>query len=116
MATTDSPGEYVAFDVQEFFDGLLKKLEWAKAQELGPAVKEEPLWMFSVPEEVEDGQITKFFIMMLKEDGEQLELHYGNSRDGEFYQVIFSGVTREDFVKCVTEIFDHVYGADPSLQ
>jgi hypothetical protein len=112
MAETRYPGEYVAFDIQEFFDELQEKLERAKRQDLGPAVKEGPLWMFSIPEEVSNGKITKFFVMMVKENGPELELHYGASADGEFYQVSFSGVTTADFVKCVREITDHVYGEE----
>jgi hypothetical protein len=110
MPKGDSEGQYVEFDAQEFFDGLLAKLELAKAQDLRPAIKEEPFWMFSVPEEVTNGQITKFFMMMVKENKESLELHYGNSTDGEFYQVSFTGASKEDFLKCVREITDHVYG------
>lgn len=110
MCKTDDTGQHVAFDVQEFFDELLERLKWAKAQDLRPAIKEEPLWMFSVPEEVSDGKITKFFMMMVKDKDEALELHYGNSRDGEFYQVTFTGASKDDFIRCVREIIDHVYG------
>ncbi|HMK35644.1 MAG TPA: hypothetical protein VK463_11290 [Desulfomonilaceae bacterium] len=110
MTRNQDIGQYVEFDVQQFFHELLGKLEAAKARDLRPAIKDEPVWMFSVPEEIKDGKITKFFIMMVKETAEELELHYGNSIDTEIFQVTFTGASKTDFVKCVAEITEHVYG------
>ncbi|MBI5251686.1 MAG: hypothetical protein HY912_19510 [Desulfomonile tiedjei] len=105
--------EYVDFDAQEFFDQLLKKLERALEMDLKPAIKEEPFWMFSVPEEVTDGEIKSFFMLMAKEEDNHLEIHYGNSKDGDFYMVTFTGATRHDFVRCVHDMLEHVYGMGP---
>lgn len=103
--------ERVSFDPQDFFDRLVEKLERAEAMDLRPAIKEEPLWMFSVPEDVVNGQIKSFFMMTAKQEDEQLEIQYGNSSEGDFYRVTFTGATKDDFIRCVHEIIQHVYGS-----
>jgi hypothetical protein len=104
--------ELVRFDIEEFFDQLIEKLERAKAQNLQPVIKEEPAWVIAIPEGVVNEQITDLFTIMAKQKNEELELHYGNTAGGEFYLVTFTGVTKEGFVKSVMEIIHYVYGND----
>jgi hypothetical protein len=102
--------ERVPFDIEEFFDQLIEKFEKAKARNLQPVIKESPSWVIAVPDGVMDGQIAGLFTIMAKQADEELQLHYGNTADGQFFLVTFRGVTKEDFIKSVTEIIDHVYG------
>ena len=106
----DDTEGYIDFDAQKFFDELLEKLERAESLDLKPVIKDEPWWMFSVPEEVKDGQTKSFFMMMAKEADNHLEIHYGNSENGDFYMVTFPGATRGHFTRCVYEMIEHVYG------
>lgn len=104
--------ELVRFEIEEFFDQLMEKLERAKAQDLQPVIKEGPSWVIAIPEVIVNERITDLFTIMAKQRSESLELHYGNTADGSFYQVTFTGVTKEGFVKSVMEIIHYVYGND----
>jgi hypothetical protein len=104
--------ELVPFDIEEFFDQLMAKLERAKAQNLQPVIKEDPAWVIAIPEAMVNEQITDLFSIMAKQNRDELELHYGNTGNGQFYLVTFTGVTKEGFVKSVMEIVHYVYGRD----
>jgi hypothetical protein len=102
--------ERVPFDIQEFFDRVMEKLEQAKAKNLQPAIREEPSWVIAIPQDVVKGRLSDVFTIMAKQEGDELQLHYGNTADGQFYIVTFTRVTKEDFVRSVTEIIHYVYG------
>lgn len=102
--------ERVPFDIEQFFDRLMDKLEQAKAKNLQPVIKEEPTWVLAIPENMVNGRLTDVFTIMAKQQDNELQLHYGNTADGQFYLVTFTGVTKEDFVKSVMEIIRHIYG------
>jgi len=88
----------------------MEKLEQAKAKNLRPIIREEPSWVIAIPEDELEGRITDIFTMMVKQKNDELELHYGNTSEGQFYLVTFTKATKEGFVKSVMEIIHHVYG------
>ncbi len=100
----------VPFDIEEFFDRLMEKLERAKAESLRPVIREEPAWVIAIPENQVNGRITDLFTIMVKQEDEKLQLHYGNTAEGQFFLVTFTGVTKEGFIKSVMDIIDHIYG------
>jgi hypothetical protein len=102
--------EHVPFDIEEFFDQLIEKLERAKAKNLQPVIREEPSWVIAIPEDVVNERITDLFTIMVKQENDSLQLHYGNTSEGQFYLVTFTGVTKEGFIKSVMEIIQHIYG------
>ena len=102
--------EHVPFDIEEFFDQLIEKLERAKAKNLQPVVREKPSWVIAIPEDVVNDRIADLFTIMVKQENEALQLHYGNTAEGQFYLVTFTGVTKEAFIKSVMEIIQHIYG------
>jgi hypothetical protein len=102
--------EHVPFDIEEFFDQLIEKLERAKAKNLQPVIREKPSWVIAIPEDVVNERITDLFTIMVKQEDEALQLHYGNTAEGQFYLVTFTGVTKEGFIKSVMEIIKHIYG------
>jgi hypothetical protein len=102
--------ERVPFDIEEFFDQLLVKLERAKSKNLQPVIREEPSWVIAIPEDVVNERITDLFTIMVKQENDALQLHYGNTAEGQFYLVTFTGVTKDGFVKSVMEIIRHIYG------
>jgi hypothetical protein len=101
--------ERVPFDIEEFFDRLMEKLELAKAKNIQPVIREEPSWVIAIPQDVVKGRPTDVFTIMAKQEVNELQLHYGNTADGQFYLVTFAQVTKEDFVKSVMEIIHHIY-------
>jgi len=105
--------ERIRFDIEEFFEQLIGKFEKAKARNLQPVIKEEPSWVIAIPEDMANGRITDVFTIMAKQERNELQLHYGNMADGQFYLVTFTGVTKEGFIKSVMEIIHHVYGNAP---
>jgi hypothetical protein len=102
--------ERVPFDIEKFFDLLMEKLEQAKAKNIQPSIREEPSWVIAIPQDVVKGRPTDVFTIMAKQEGDELQLHYGNTADGQFYLVKFTRVTKEDFIKSVMEIIHHIYG------
>ncbi len=102
--------ERVPFDIEEFFDRLIEKLERAKARNIQPVIREQPSWVIAIPEDVANGRPTDVFTIMAKQEKDELQLHYGNTADGQFYLVTFAQVTKEAFVKSVMEIITHTYG------
>ena len=104
--------DLVPFDIEEFFDQLMTKLERAKANNLRPVITEVPSWVIAIPEEIVDRKVTDLFTIMAKQEDHELHLHYGNTAQGQFYLVTFTGVTRDDFIRSVMEIVEYVYGND----
>ncbi|MGO9568055.1 MAG: hypothetical protein ACLP5H_10975 [Desulfomonilaceae bacterium] len=102
--------ERVPFDIEEFFDQLIERLQQAKAKNLKPVIREEPSWVIAVPEDEANGRITDLFTIMVKQENDALQLHYGNTAEGQFYLVTFTGVTKGDFIKSVMEIIHHIFG------
>jgi hypothetical protein len=102
--------EQVPFDIEEFFDQLIEKLERAKSKNLQPVIREKPSWVIAIPEDVVNERITDLFTIMVKQENDALQLHYGNTAEGQFYLVTFTGVTKEGFIKSVMEIIQHIYG------
>jgi hypothetical protein len=102
--------ERVPFDIEEFFDRLIEKLEQAKAKNLQPVIRDDPSWVIAIPENTVNGRLTDVFTIMAKQEGDELQLHYGNTADGQFYLVTFTQVTKEAFIKSVIEIIHHIYG------
>jgi hypothetical protein len=108
--------ERVPFDIQEFFDRLMEKLEQAKAKNIQPVIRKEPSWVIAIPEDVVNGRFTDVFTIMAKQEEDELQLHYGNTAEGQFYLVTFTRVTKDDFIKSVMEIIHHIYGDIASTQ
>lgn len=106
--------ERVPFDIEEFFDRLIEKLEQARARNIQPVIREEPSWVIAIPENAVNGRPTDVFTIMAKQQEDELQLHYGNTADGQFYLVTFTRVTKEDFIKSVMEIIRHTYGETAS--
>lgn len=101
----------VPFDIEEFFDRLIEKFEKAKARNQRPVIKEGPSWVMALPNSNVGGRTVDLFTIMAKQVDEELQLHFGNTADDEFFLVTLRGATKEDFIKSVMEIIDHVYGA-----
>jgi len=64
--------EHVPFDIEEFFDQLIEKLERAKAKNLQPVIREEPSWVIAIPEDVVNERITDLFTIMVKQENDAL--------------------------------------------
>ena len=57
--------EQVPFDIEEFFDQLIEKLERAKAKNLQPVIREKPSWVIAIPEDVVNERVTDLFTIMV---------------------------------------------------
>ena len=77
---------------------------------LQPVIREKPSWVIAIPEDVVNERVTDLFTIMVKQENDSLQLHYGNTTEGQFYLVTFTGVTKEGFIKSVMEIIQHIYG------
>ena len=81
--------EQVPFDIEEFFDQLIEKLERAKAKNLQPVIREKPSWVIAIPEDVVNERVTDLFTIMVKQENDALQLHYGNTTEpspGDLYR------------------------------